>query len=247
MKRLLAAGYPDIYQVAPVFRGGEAGRHHLPEFTLVEWYRHGFDLSDIIRDTLELVAVLFAGMDLDEPLIVDYTALFEKQLGIDAMSAESTMLADAMDADEDLRKSVGDDRDAWLDLAMATLIANRFDQDRLTVVQHYPASQASLARLNPEDHRVADRFEIYLGSVELANGFVELTDAEEQLQRFGNDRLKRRALGLPDMPVDDALIAALRSGLPACAGVALGLDRVLMIAVGHDRIEDVITFSPGLI
>ena len=245
MKRLLAAGYPDIYQIGPVFRDGEAGRHHLPEFTMIEWYRLDFGLPEIIDDTLTLATRLLSRLSLDESLIVDYVDLFRERMAIDPVSATSAEIAGTLGADEDLKVSIGDDRDSWLDLAMATRISSEFDRGRLTVVRHYPASQAALARTWPADPRVADRFEGYLGPVELANGFVELTDPDEQEERFENDRKKRSQNGKPDVPIDAAFIDALRSGLPDCAGVAFGLDRALMIAEGRDNIRDVTAFTPG--
>ncbi len=245
MKRLLAAGYPDIYQVCPVYRGGERGRHHLAEFTMLEWYRLGFQLDDIIDDAVCLSGLLLDDLRLAEPLIIDYAEAVEAALSLNALTATAATLAEALAADDSLREAVGDDRDAWLDLAMATRVATGFADNRLTVIRHYPASQASLARLCPADPRVADRFEIYLGAVELANGFVELTDPDEQLRRFAADRAKRKADGKPDVAIDMALIDALRAGLPDCAGVALGLDRALMIAEGRDIVAEVTTFTPG--
>ena len=247
MKRLLAAGYPDIYQVCPVFRLGEHGRHHACEFTMIEWYRHDFDLAAIIDDALSLANKLLDGPGLRAPTIVDYCDAFAGAMSLDPLSTPVAKIADALGADDTLRASLGNDRDAWLDLAMSTRVASEFDDDRLTAIRHYPASQASLARLCPANPAVADRFEIYLGAIELANGFVELADADEQLRRFEADRGKRAADGKPDVPVDTKLIEALRAGLPDCAGVALGLDRVLMIAEGRDNVADVATFSPGLI
>ncbi len=244
MKRLLAAGYPDIYQVCPVYRGGEQGRHHLAEFTMLEWYRRGFRLDAIIDDAVCLTGLLLEDRRLAEPLIIDYVEAMEAALSLNALAASAATLADALGADDSLRQTVGDDRDAWLDLAMATRVAAGFADDRLTVIRHYPASQASLARLCPADPDVADRFEIYLGAIELANGFVELTDADEQLRRFEADRDKREADGKPDVAIDMALIDALRAGLPDCAGVALGLDRALMIAEGRDSVDEVTTFTP---
>lgn len=245
MKRLLAAGYPDIYQVCPVYRGGEQGRHHLAEFTMIEWYRLGFQLDEIIDDAVCLTGLLLDDLQLAEPLIINYSEAIEAALSLDAQTATAATLADALAADDPLRDAVGDDRDAWLDLAMATRVTTGFDANRLTVIRHYPASQASLARHCPTDPCVADRFEIYLGAIELANGFVELTDADEQLRRFEADRDKRKADGKQDIAIDMALIDALRAGLPDCAGVALGLDRALMIAEGREFIDEVTTFTPG--
>jgi lysyl-tRNA synthetase class 2 len=246
MKRLLAAGYPDIYQVCSVYRGGETGRYHLPEFTLLEWYRHDLELQSIIRETTELASELMQKKTLSEPpLLLSYAELFAQALSLDSLTADCESLASAVDADDDLVKSVGNDRDAWLDLIMASRLAPGFATDRLTVIYHYPASQAALARICPDDDRVADRFEVYCGAVELANGFVELTDADEQLERFQSDQNKRQKRGLERYKIDATLIDALRSGMPPSAGVALGLDRLLMIDEGRDDIHSVVTFTPG--
>lgn len=244
LKRLLAAGYPDIYSIARVFRGGEKGRRHLPEFTMVEWYRLGLNLDAIIADTLALIASVLQQAKLQIDASRDnYAELFATHLGLDAFSANCEELADAAAADDGLRTSLGDDRDAWLDLLMATKIATSFAPDSLHVVAHYPASQAALARLCPEDSRVADRFEIFFGHLELANGYVELRDADEQAQRMDTDLAVRNARGLPAVPRDSKLLAALQSGLPACAGVALGFERLHMVAAGVDDIRNVVSFS----
>jgi lysyl-tRNA synthetase class 2 len=245
MKRLLAAGYPDIYQVCRVFREGEIGSRHQPEFTLIEWYRLGFELNEIMRDAVDLITCLLESRDLNSPQIVSYADIFFDSMSIDPMTISTEALRKSLDADQHLQQSVGDDRDAWLDLAMASRVSTDFDDNRLTVVYHYPESQASLARICPHNPSVADRFEIYLGTVELANGFVELTDADEQLRRFEQDRKVRAGKGKQDMAIDHAFIEALRTGLPDCAGVALGLDRLLMIAEGLDNIAAATTFEPG--
>jgi len=245
MKRLIAAGFPDIYQVCRVFRDAESGHRHQPEFTMIEWYRLGFDLDGIIDDALDLITKLIDSRTFERPKKISYCDVFNEKFAIDPLSTSIDALIDIAGADEALQQSIGDDRDAWLDFAFATCVSPHFDDDRLTVVYHYPASQASLARLCPTDAAVADRFEIYLGEIELANGFVELIDADEQLRRFENDRERRSANGKPDVAIDYGLVGALRTGMPECAGVALGLDRLLMIAEGLDDITDVMTFTPG--
>ena len=159
------------------------------------------------------------------------------------MTATIGSLAAAANADAALQESLGDDRDAWLDLLLSTRVAQRFPSDKLTVLRHFPASQAALARVCPDDASVADRFEVFCGSTELANGFVELGDAVEQRERIEADLQKRHATGRPLVPVDAALLAALESGLPACAGVAVGFERVMMIAMNKNDIRDVITFA----
>jgi elongation factor P--(R)-beta-lysine ligase len=246
MKRLLAAGYPDIYQICRVFRGGESGRYHLPEFTLVEWYRLNYGLQEIMRETAALVMkLLTSNMPNREPVYITYAQAFQQALSLDPSRADIDALASAVDADTSLRNSMGDDHDAWLDLAMASRVATSFAADRLTLVYHYPLSQASLARACPDNEYLADRFELFLGALELANGFVELTDAGEQHRRFRMERELRESRGLPIHAIDEKLVDALRSGLPQTAGVALGLDRLLMIENGLDDINAVTTFTPG--
>jgi lysyl-tRNA synthetase class 2 len=198
MKRLLAAGYPDIYSICRVFRDGESGRRHQPEFK--------------------------------------YQAIFVDVLGVDPITATIETLAKAADADADLRRALGDERDDWLDLLLATQVAPTFATDKLTVVKHYPASQAALARLCPDNPQFADRFEVFMGAVELANGYVELTDANEQADRIADDQAQRKRRGLAERPHDQSLLEALESGLPSCAGVAMGLERLHMM---HDKTEDI--------
>ena len=230
MKRLLAAGYPDIYQVCKVFRDGESGSNHLAEFTMIEWYRLDFGLQEIMQDTIDLLSAL---LDQDRvsaaPHFISYAEAFRSTLGLDPYTAEIDVLAKSANADDDLKDVLGDNRDAWLDLLLAGKVVDAFADDRLTVLHHYPASQAALARLCPDDKDFADRFELFYGSVELANGYVELTDADEQLERCKQDQELRGENGLSVPDIDENLIAALRAGLPACAGVAVGFDRLFMI------------------
>ena len=244
MKRLLAAGYPDIFSIARVFRDGEAGTKHQPEFTMLEWYRHELSLSQIIEDTTTLIAhVLADAAPALEPACIDYYAAFSDAVGVDARTASVEQLMDATGADERLRAALGPERDAWLDLLLATRVIPTFRPDGLTVLQHYPASQAALARLCPDNPDVADRFEVFLGSLELANGYVELTDAAEQAARIARDNEHRERRGQAVRPVDEHLLAALAAGLPPCAGVALGLERLQMVVDKADDIRDVITFT----
>lgn len=244
MKRLLVAGYPDIYSICRVFRDGEAGQWHAPEFTMVEWYRLGFELNQIIDDTTRFIATCLDLPTLENSVVrFDFADVFQEFAAINVIDASVEDFAKCCDADERLRAAIGTDRDAWLDLILATVIAPQFVPDQLTVVQHYPASQAALARLCPDDPCSADRFEVFCGSIELANGYVELTDAEEQRQRMDIDLEKRRDSGQAEPPPDRSLIAALESGLPQCAGVAVGFERLQMIFDGTDDIRDVVTFG----
>lgn len=244
MKRLLAAGYPDIFSICRVFRDEERGRLHLPEFTMVEWYRRGFGLEDIVRDTLALIAFLASRPELarDVP-VIDYADVMQQFAGVNPLEATIEDLARAAEADDELVASLGDDRDDWLDLLLATRVAPSLPRDTLTVIRHYPASQAALARRCPGDPEVADRFEVFVGNVELANGYVELTDADEQAERIQRDLDTRRLQGLPEPIPDQNLLDALRSGLPQCAGVALGFERLHMFIENCDDIREVVTFS----
>ena len=237
MKRLLASGYPDIYSICRVYRDGEAGRCHQPEFTMVEWYRIGFGLTDIIADTLKAIAMALDDPTLkDEILVIDYRNAFIKVCNVDPLQASIDDLANAADADDGLRRALGDARDDWLDLILTTKLAPTFAADKFTVLQHYPASQAALAQICPADASVADRFEVFMGPVELANGYVELTDTRIQAERIANDQAMRESRGQAVRPHDQSLLAALESGLPACAGVAMGLERLQMM---HDKTDDI--------
>ncbi|MDH3614339.1 MAG: EF-P lysine aminoacylase EpmA [Gammaproteobacteria bacterium] len=244
MKRLLADGYPDIYSICRVYRDGEAGRQHMPEFTMVEWYRLGFGLCAMIADTTRFIATC-----LDEPELAnhveqyDYCDAFEKFAGIDVFGASVDQLAYLCTGDERLKSEIGVDRSAWLDLMLSTIIAPQFARDKLTVVRHYPASQAALARLCPDDERLADRFEVFIGALELANGYVELNDAIEQQRRFDREIETRKRTGRSQYSSDQSLISALEAGLPDCAGVAVGVERLQMAFDKTDDIRDVIAFS----
>jgi len=243
MKRLLAAGYPDIYSICRVYRDGESGMRHMPEFTMVEWYRRGFGLGSIIDETSEFIAGCLDAPQLPESIeVLSYADAFTKHAGVDAFTASIGELAACAAADERLRHELADDRDTWLELLLSTVVAPRFPDRRLTVVQHYPASQAALARLCPDDDRVADRFEIFYGKMELANGYVELTDTDEQRRRIDQDLEKRQRLGRNIYPWDRTLVSALKHGLPECAGVAVGVERLQMAMDRTDEIRDVITF-----
>ncbi|MEN7343457.1 MAG: EF-P lysine aminoacylase EpmA [Pseudomonadota bacterium] len=244
MKRLLASGYPDIFEVGPVFRDGEQGRNHQPEFQMIEWYRRDFSLEDMIDDTLALISTLLDTPDsalhqrLSPPAKIRYDEAMKAACGV----TSNTKLSDLSALlDNDMAQSLGNDRDAVLDIVFDQCVAQHFAADRLTVVTHYPSSQAALANICPETSR-ALRFEIYFGSRELANGFVELQDAREQAARFERDQSIRLQDGLPIRPLDQAFLSALVSGLPACAGVAVGLERLLMLHSGQENIQNVVSF-----
>lgn len=241
MKRLLCADAPDIFQVAHVFREGERGRRHNPEFTMVEWYRLGIDHHALMDDVERLLrALLEPHRAVAASRRVTYAEAFRATLGIDPLACSTTQLREALLArGESVPDSLADERDGLLDLAMSTLVAAAFPAGRITFLHDFPASQAALARVRGP---VASRFEAFWGGLELANGFHELGDAGEQASRFAADRLERARRGQPDREPDRLFLGALRSGLPPCAGVALGFDRVVMIAAGTDCIDDVLAF-----
>jgi lysyl-tRNA synthetase class 2 len=244
MKRLLAAGSGDIYQTCHVFRGDEQGPIHNCEFTLLEWYRREWSLAALMREVDELLRTLLATKVGTATRYLSYEEVFVEALGCNPLSDPDRRLADcARDQGLDDALVRGCGRDELLDLLMGARIGPQLGPAGPVFVHHYPASQAALARLDPTDRRVALRFELYLHGVELANGFEELADADEQAARFRADQEARAARGLLVSPIDEYLLAALRAGLPACAGVALGFDRVLMIACGAQRIEEVLPFT----
>lgn len=245
MKRLLAAGSGCIYQIARVFRDGEAGSRHNPEFTLLEWYRVGFDHHRLMDEVAELVGMLLAGrLALAEPERLSYRQIFQHHLNLDPHRATVADLAACAET-RNISIPTGmppDDPDPWLDLLLTHCVEPRLGSGRLTFVHDYPASQAALARLRPDDPPVGERFELYINGIELANGFHELGDAVEQRHRFAQENAARRAVGLPIMPVDEHLLAALEFGLPDCAGVALGFDRLVMLATRKTSLAEVLAF-----
>ena len=244
MKRLLAAGSGCIYQIARVFRNGEAGRRHNPEFTLLEWYRVGFDHHRLMAEVAELATALLADrLPLVEPERWTYQEAFERRLGVNPHRTTAAELAACAARQRvPIPPGMPDEVDPWLDLLLTQRIEPELGRGRLCFLYDYPASQAALARLRPGEPPVGERFELYLNGIELANGFHELGDAVEQRRRFLMENAVRQAQGLPAMPVDDNLLAALEAGLPECAGVALGLDRLLMLAAGKSALADVLAF-----
>ena len=244
MKRLLAAGSGSIYQICKVFRDGESGTQHNPEFTLLEWYRTGFDHLDLMDDVQRLVTDVLADiMPIDSVQHWNYRDLFVEIAAIDPFTATAAELRTVLQSRFDVT-AVGlslDDGDAWLDLMMTHVIEPRLGSG-LMFIRDYPASQAALARLRPCSPPVAARFEVYLNGIELANGFHELADAPEQRRRFEADLERRRDCGHEAVRMDENFLSALHAGLPNCAGVALGLDRLLMLASGSQRLQNVIAF-----
>jgi len=247
MKRLLAAGSGDIYQICHVVRGFECGRLHNPEFTLIEWYRVGFSLPRLMEEVEALVRELLGTNAPGASERISYRDAFLRELGLDPLSAPETALAQAAQplalggAGATSATGLGMSRDDWLELLMGAIVGPRLGSGTLTIVHSYPASQAALARLDPAHPRVAQRFELYCAGIELANGFHELASPAEQRARFAADNAQRRRLGLPVSQLDERLLAALTQ-LPDCTGVALGFDRTLMLAVGATSIEEVLAF-----
>ena len=241
MKRLLAAGAGDIYQICHVVRGLERGRLHNAEFTLIEWYRLGFSLDALMSEVEALVRELLGPDSASRAGVrVSYREAFLQALALDPFTVSMRELA------EHARRAgfsgEAGDRDELLELLMGTVVGPRLGRNGLTFVHGYPASQAALARLDPRDPRAAQRFELYCDGIELANGFHELAAADEQRSRFERDIEERRRLGLPAAPLDERLLAALAAGLPDCCGVALGFDRTLMLAAGAQSIDAILPF-----
>ncbi len=241
MKRLLAAGCGDLWQIGRVYRDGEVGRWHNPEFTLIEWYRIGMDHHSLMSDVERLInAALPAAKQFDRAERVTYRDAVQLHAGVDALEDPVAVLVARLEsANIDVPRDLHTDRDACLDLIMSTLVGPHLGHGRLTFIYDYPASQAALARIRGP---VASRFEAYLDGVELANGFHELANASEQRARFEADLEQRRKRGLPQMPIDERFLSALEHGLPECSGVALGFDRLVMCAVDAKHIHDVLTF-----
>lgn len=241
LKRLLATGSGDIYELGRVFRDGEAGRWHEPEFTLLEWYRVGWDERALADETVELVRELVAPhRAAPAARSVSYADAFEHALGL-RPDAPADAIAARLEG-SGVAPPAASDHDALLDLALSTVVAPSFAADELTVVHGFPASQAALAEIEPGDPAVAARFEVFFGGVELANGYRELTDPAEQRARFEAELARRRAAGRHTPPLDEAFLAELEH-MPPAAGVSLGVDRVLALALGLDHLAPVLTFT----
>ncbi len=250
-KRLLAAGSGPVYELARVFRNGERGARHSPEFTLLEWYRPGYSPSDLMREVEELVAGVLAlessRFDLAGPSVtLTWAEIFGECVGLDPHRATT---AELVRAAEETASTTLDEKTAGrrtaLHLLLTHVVEPSFPRQRMVFLTDYPESEKALARLRlePDGIAVAERFELYLGGLELANGFNELTDSSEQRARFEEDTATRQAAGLATPPIDERLLAALDAGMPATSGVALGFDRLVMLATGRSRIEEVLAFT----
>jgi len=241
MKRLLAAGSGPIYQLGRVFRQGEVGRRHNPEFTLLEWYRPGWDHHQLM-DEVEALVQRVLGLASTAAERLSYAQAFQRHLGIDPHYSDSETLQQiAIERDPGVA-GLQLERDGWLDLLLTHYIEPHLGVGRPTLLMDYPPSQAALARIRPGEPPVAERFELYIDGLELANGFHELGDAGEQAARFRAEQAARRAAAQPEVAADQRLLAALAAGLPPCAGVALGVDRLVMVALGASSLAEVVAF-----
>jgi elongation factor P--(R)-beta-lysine ligase len=240
MKRLLCRGAPDIYQISKAFRNGESGRLHNPEFTMLEWYRRGFSLERLM-DEVETICWLAAG---SRPVVrKTFQDAFREVLGVDPLALSPAELGALPGLSGQLPPGHAfADKADTLDFLMAHVIEPAFPPGSLVFVQDYPVEQAAQAQAKGEDPRLAHRFEVFGGGMELGNGYLELLDPAEYARRFEGENLRRRNQGKPQLPPDPRLLEALEAGLPACAGVALGVDRLLMLGMGRPVVGSVLAF-----
>jgi lysyl-tRNA synthetase class 2 len=240
MKRLLAEFGEPIYQITRAFRDGEAGSRHNPEFSLLEWYRPGFDHHTLMDEVADLIRCCLGDRPIEKHR---YRELFLERLQVDPFTAPDAELQSVARSHLDVGSLTGG-RDMWLDLILSHVLEPQFKGEAIHFVYDFPASQAALAQIVSDDGvEVGQRFEAYIESLELANGYCELIDAEEQRRRFEQDNALRTRRGQQERPVDERLLAALEHGLPACSGVALGIDRLLMLATGTADIREVLAFD----
>jgi len=241
MKRLLASGYGCIYQIAKAFRHEGYGRFHNPEFTMLEWYRLGFDHFQLMDEVAVLLRII---LKCQQPTQITYQDLFKRSVALDPLTASTeevlTVIKQHNKVSDWLLKE--NDIDILLQFTFSEIIEPTIGLTEPCFVYNFPRSQAALAKISVCDHRVAERFECYFQGVELVNGFHELTDAQQQLERFQEDNCKRLQMNLPKRSIDKNFIQALQKGLPACSGVALGIDRLVMLALKITHIEQVQTF-----
>lgn len=246
MKRLLAEGSGCIYQICKAFRAGEYGRLHNPEFTLLEWYRVGFNHHQLMDEMDQLMYEVLATPPAER---LSYAQVFQDYLAVDPHQASIDQLQACVKkqnlqiAPRFISEDEKETRDFWLQLLMSHCIEPLLAAQKPLFITDFPASQAALAKINPNNPLVADRFELYFRGIELANGYHELCSSEEQRQRFLEDNGRRHQLDLAPIPMDEYFLAALAQGLPACAGVALGLDRLIMLAADVDSVESVMSFT----
>ena len=248
MKRLLAAGMSDCYYMGSVFRQGECGDRHNPEFTMLEWYRLNYSLEQLSEEVAELVQRVLA-TDVDV-LTISYADAVAKYTGIDIFNTNFSEIEFVLKAHSiAVADNMGEDLDIYLDLLMSTLVfPNLCDAatqiKQITIINNYPATQAALARIRSDSrgHNVAARFEVFVDGLEIANGYHEIQDVAILEQRFIEDNKRRVRLGKREMPIDAYLLSAMENGLPDCTGVALGIDRLIMLALNKQDIKEVIAF-----
>ncbi len=243
MKRLLAAGSGSIFQVCKAFRNGESGRLHNPEFTILEWYRVDFNLDQLMNEVVELVSEIMPEA-LTSVHKVSYVEVFKQYTRLDPLVfCKQSYTEYALNNNlPDAPAICADDHATWLDFLFSYIVQPELEQQFLTLVYGYPAIQSSLARINQHNPTLADRFEVFIKGVEIANGFFELADADEQEQRFDREQQQRLDKKLPPVAKDEKFLQALRSGLPDCSGVAIGLDRLLLVLSNAEDLSDVIAF-----
>jgi len=243
MKRLLAAGSGSIFQICKAFRNGELGRFHNPEFSILEWYRVDFTMDQLMDEVVDLITGLL-GPGPDEVYKVSYVDVFKQATGLNPLDFCQLRYAEYA-VNNNIKDAVslcGDDHSMWLDFIFSYKVQTTLEGYSLAMVYGYPAIQSSLARINTEDSAVADRFEVFIKGIEIGNGFFELSDASEQEKRFDQENQCRQKKGLPVVQKDKHFLQALHAGLPDCSGIALGLDRLLMVMCNAQALDDVIAF-----
>ncbi|MCF6202938.1 MAG: EF-P lysine aminoacylase GenX [Methylococcaceae bacterium] len=248
MKRLLAAGSGSIFQICKAFRNGESGKYHNPEFSILEWYRVDFNLEQLIDEVINLLTELLAGYCVIESVHkVSYGDIFNQVTDLNAFNFCQQRYASyaSKNSISDAIKICGSDHSMWLDFIFSHQVQPQLKKYTICIVDSYPAIQSSLARINSRNPDVADRFEVFIRGIEMGNGFFELSDAKEQERRFNQENKIRQIKGLKRVEKDQLFLQALKAGLPDCSGVALGLDRLLMIMTNTQDIEDVISFPLG--
>jgi elongation factor P--(R)-beta-lysine ligase len=238
MKRLLGRGYPDIYQICKVFRNGERGRYHNPEFTLIEWYRKGFSMDQLIDEVADLCHGILGSKKVVKKT---YQDVFIEMVGIDPLTISDSELL-SFCANKGAPASITPTRFDALNYIMCMYIEPKLPKDVLVFIFNYPSEQAILATLDAKDTRVAHRFELYFNGIELCNGYEELVGWEENKVRLEEENQKRIIMGKPILPVDPHFIEALKEGIPRCSGVALGIDRLFMISLEETTLDSVLTF-----
>ena len=245
MKRLLASGSGSIFQICKAFRNGETGRRHTPGRSPFEWYRIDFDLTRLMTDIDKLLQGLFAPfVILQETQRISYQEIFFQFTGLDALQFDQPRYISAARVNKltEAEALCGHSHTLWLDFLFSHLVQPNLGRQALEMIFDYPACLPSLARLNPEDTRVSERVEIFLEGVELGNGYHELIDYQEQLARFTVETEERKTRGFPAVQIDTRFLEALKHDMPDCSGIAIGLDRLLMLMTGNDNLEKVLSF-----